>query len=109
MNKFIHAFTGLFAGFMDRSIMLQWLIVIAASLFFLWLEISMMEWCVIMICFGIVVSLEYVNTVVEHIMDFQHNQYHPKIKQIKDLSAGSVLVGALMSLIIGVLITLNHM
>ena len=53
-----------------------------------------------LIFMSLVMSLEVINTVVENICDIIDPEYNPKIKIIKDLSAGAVLVAALVWLII---------
>lgn len=104
MNKFKYAFHGLLIGFKDSSIRLQWLLAAAAAVVFAWLRISLIEWILFIICCGLVIAMEYMNTAIETIMDFQHNKYHPQIKVIKDLGAAGVLVAALCAMAVGVLI-----
>jgi diacylglycerol kinase len=41
-------------------------------------------------------------------LDFLHPSYHPKIKAIKDISAGAVLIMCLGAVIAGILIFLPH-
>jgi diacylglycerol kinase len=44
------------------------------------------------------------NSVMERFCDMVTTGFHPKIKVIKDVAAGAVLVAALFSLIIGLVI-----
>ena len=53
-----------------------------------------------LIFMSLVMSLEVVNTVVENICDIIQPEYDKRIKVIKDLSAGAVLVASLVWLII---------
>lgn len=69
-----------------------------------WLKISKFEWLVVVFTIGLVISLEMINSVVERISDFIHPKYNDKIKKIKDISAGAVLITALTALIIGIII-----
>jgi diacylglycerol kinase (ATP) len=53
-----------------------------------------------LIFMSLVMSLEIINTVVENICDIIQPEYDKRIKLIKDLSAGAVLVASLVWLII---------
>ncbi len=47
---------------------------------------------------------EALNTAIEYLADEVNQEYNEKIKLIKDLSAGAVLISATISVIIGGLI-----
>jgi len=68
------------------------------------LKISKEEWIVIIFCIGFVFALELLNSAIENISDFVSKDYHALIKKTKDLSAGAVLVGAIISAIVGMII-----
>ena len=53
-----------------------------------------------------VVTAEIFNTAIEEIVDLITTGYHPKIRIIKDVAAGGVLVASFISLIIGYFIFL---
>lgn len=68
-------------------------------------NISGTEWMVIVLCMGIVIGLELLNTSIEYAVDLAcDKQYHELAKKAKDASAGAVLVVAFMSVIIGMII-----
>ena len=67
-------------------------------------HVSIMEAATLAIVTGGVWLTEMLNTCVERIMDFVHPEEHPKIKFIKDLAAGAVLVAAITAVIVGLLI-----
>ena len=48
-----------------------------------------------LIMMSLVISLEMINTAVETVCDLIDINYNPKIKIIKDMTAGSVLIVAL--------------
>ena len=68
------------------------------------LKIAASEWLVLLLCIGLVIALEIINTCIEQLCDFISPQYHDKIKIIKDLAAAAVLVAAITSAIIGFII-----
>jgi diacylglycerol kinase len=53
-----------------------------------------------LILMSVVISLEMINSTIETICDLVHPHYHPKVKIIKDMAAGSVLIVALSWLIV---------
>jgi diacylglycerol kinase (ATP) len=68
--------------------------------------ISAMEWMLLLLCIGLVLGLEMINSVIEKLADHIHPQWHPQIKWVKDAAAGAVLIAALMSAITGCIIFL---
>ncbi|MFT4093109.1 MAG: diacylglycerol kinase family protein [Niabella sp.] len=70
------------------------------------LRISAAEFIAVLICIGLVIAFEMFNTAVEKLCDFVSPEYHTQIKLIKDLSAGAVLVMAIISFITGMVIFL---
>ena len=54
--------------------------------------------------FGLVLSIEGLNTAVEKIADFIHPDYHERICFIKDIAAGAVFFAALTAIAIGCII-----
>jgi diacylglycerol kinase len=55
-----------------------------------------------------VLVLELVNTALERAMDVVQPDIHPTVKIVKDVMASAVLLGAVFSVLIGVLIFLPH-
>lgn len=67
-------------------------------------KISMLEWLIVLLIFALIISLELLNTAVENLCDLIDPQYNPKIKKIKDISAGAVLFSSIIALIAGIII-----
>jgi diacylglycerol kinase (ATP) len=99
--SFKNAFKGLAVLFKEernaRIHLIATIVVIAAGLYF---DLSMIEWCFIIIAIGLVLILEAINTVVENMMDFISLEQNPKIGKIKDLAAGAVLIAAIVAIAI---------
>jgi diacylglycerol kinase len=70
----------------------------------LWLQISGIEFCIILMCIAAVLSAEAFNTAIERLADMHGYQIDPRIKSIKDIAAGAVLIVALCSLLTGLII-----
>jgi diacylglycerol kinase (ATP) len=68
------------------------------------LHISQIEWFICLILFGLVMSLEMVNTAIEATVDLVTQERKPLAKKAKDVAAGAVLISAIMAAIIGCII-----
>ncbi len=73
------------------------------------LKISVLEWAIIFIVISLVWIFEAINTVFERLFDLLDENYNPIVKIGKDVSATSVLICALLSVIVGLLIFLPHL
>jgi diacylglycerol kinase len=69
-------------------------------------KISASEWIAVIFCIGAVIALELINSAIENTADLISREKNEKIKKIKDLSAGAVLVAAIASVAIGLIIFL---
>lgn len=68
-------------------------------------QIRSWEWIALILCIGLVLASELINTAIENTVDlFAGNQYYDLAKQAKDAAAGAVLVISIMASIIGLLI-----
>ena len=68
------------------------------------LGLSVTEWCICLGLFGMVMSLELVNTAVESVVDLVTQERKPLAKIAKDTAAGAVLIAAIMAAIVGLII-----
>jgi undecaprenol kinase/diacylglycerol kinase (ATP) len=66
--------------------------------------LSRVEWCVILFCCGLVISLELLNTALEKLCDVVEPNKNEKIRVVKDMSAAAVLFAAITALVIGLII-----
>jgi len=107
MKSFKHAFNGLVKVFNSetnfRIHIIAVIIVSTAGCFF---TVSSNEWLVIIMTFIIVTVTEIINTAIEKLCDFVSPQHNEKIKIIKDISAGAVLITAIGAVTVGVIIFL---
>lgn len=103
--SFKNAFRGLAFLFREernaRIHLIATVVVIVAGVYF---NLSIIEWCFIIIAIGLVLILEAVNTVVENVTDFISLEQNPKIGKIKDLAAGAVLIAAFIAIAIACLV-----
>jgi len=69
------------------------------------LDFSMLELAVLLITIGFVLMAEFLNTIIEFIVDaYFGNQYSTLAKMSKDMAAGMVLMCATLSCVVGFLL-----
>lgn len=84
-----------------RLHILATLIVVLLGFF---VQLNYHEWSIILLAIGLVLMAESLNTAIEYLADEVSKEYSEKIRAAKDLSAGAVLITAIIAFIIGVLI-----
>ena len=67
-------------------------------------RLTRLEWAIIVLTMGLVITLETVNTAIEVAMDHLTPEIHPQVKIVKDTAAGAVLLGAMTAVIVGLLL-----
>lgn len=109
LKSFYVAFCGIWAVFLNernfRFHTLAALIAIGCCWFF---HVEKHEWITVLILIALVLCAETINTAIEYICDLISPQYSPYVKTIKDIAAGSVLLAAIFSIIIGCIIFIPH-
>ena len=70
------------------------------------LKISRIKFIIILIMIALVLTSEIINTSIEKVVDLYTKDYNNLAKIAKDVSAGSVLVMSIFSLLVGVIIFL---
>lgn len=69
------------------------------------LKITLLEWTSILLCIGLVIAMELVNTAIEQTVDLIVGEsFHELARNAKDAAAGAVVISACMSVIIGLII-----
>ena len=67
-------------------------------------QISITEWLICLLCFGLVLGMEMMNTAIENLVNLVSPDQHPLAGKAKDIAAGAVLICAIISVIIGLMI-----
>ena len=111
MKNFFASFKYAFAGIIsvlknERNFKVQLIAAFLVLLAALVLKVDTIEWTILILCMVLVLSLEMINTAIEKICNFLHPDEHPKIKIIKDVAAGAVLLASIATAIIGGIILL---
>jgi diacylglycerol kinase (ATP) len=77
-------------------------IVVLAAAFLL--RVSAADWCWIILAISIVWTAEALNTAFEFLADAASPEFHPLVRDAKDVAAGAVLVTAMAAAVIGAII-----
>lgn len=105
LNSFKYAFMGIGLAFKtERNLKIHFSIMSLVIIMGLYFQLEMNEWLACILCFGMVISSEMMNTAMEANTDLAMPDINPKAKLAKDVSAGAVLVSAITSLIVGIII-----
>src|SRR4051812_39185558 len=80
-------------------------VVVAGFLF----QLSRSEWCWIVLAISTVWTAEAMNTAFEFLADAASPNFHPVVRDAKDVAAGAVLLTAIASTIIGAIILWPHL
>lgn len=88
----------------EHSVMVQSSLAVLMTIAGFYFGINRMEWMMQILVFGLVLSIEGLNTAVEKIADFIHPDYNERIGFIKDIAAGAVFFAALTAIAVGCII-----
>ncbi|RAP27306.1 diacylglycerol kinase [Candidatus Marinamargulisbacteria bacterium SCGC AG-343-D04] len=104
-KKFSVAISGICHAIKTESSMkvhLLFTLILIALFFFL--DFSVLESSIVLLCIGTVISFELLNTALENTVDLISNKHLDAIKHIKDMSAGAVLTSVFVSILVGCMI-----
>lgn len=92
----------------ERNFQIHVYISIFISIVGFTLQFALFEWVIVLFLIGGMLSLELMNTALERVVDLVTIEVKPLARAAKDAAAGAVFIYAILSVIIGVLIILNH-
>lgn len=104
--KILHAVVGIVYSFKTQS-SIKYLCVINTIVLILNIYLKKVEISIIFI--ALTFSAEMFNTAIELICDFIHPELHPKIKLIKDVSAGAVFAICISYFIIEIIQVVHYL
>ena len=81
------------------------LLVLIAGFFF---GVTAADWCWIVLAISIVWTAEALNTAFEFLADAASPEFHPLVRDAKDVAAGAVLITAIAAAVIGGVIFWPH-
>ena len=88
----------------EKNFQIQCFIAVAVFTATMVFDLNASEKSIIILTILVVLSLELINSQIEKFLDLIEPNHHPRVKIIKDFSAGAVLISVIGSIIIGLLI-----
>lgn len=101
-KSFSYAFRGFkYAVDNERNMRIHLMVALFAIEFAQIYGLSSVEYIVLFLMFGLVITAEMINTAIEALVNLQTQSYDMLAKVAKDVAAGAVLVLAVTSVIVG--------
>ena len=89
----------------QRNFVIEFLFGILVLFCAIFLKFSITDICIVIVMIAIVLICELINSVIEFPLDaVNKNNYSKLVEMAKDISAGMVLLSAIISVIVGILI-----
>lgn len=104
-TKFRNAFRGLRVGVRGQSsFCVHFSVSILVFLVASFLQVSLMEWCILLLCMGLVLSAELVNSSIECMAKAITKELDDDIRDALDIASSAVLVASVFSAVVGLTI-----
>ncbi len=105
MKSFVYAFKGILAAYTSEHNLWIHSIAAALAIFLAFiLDLSSMEWVVVILVIGLVFITEFINTAIEALVDLYTLEHTPLAGKIKDVAAAAVLLSAITAAIVGCIV-----
>ncbi len=108
LKSFLYAAKGIGVAMQGRNFKVQLLAVVIVSGAGFHFSIENWEWVAIVLCCGMVLTAEAMNTAIELLVDKVEPEYDQLAGKIKDVAAGAVLLVALSALVVAIIIFYEH-
>ena len=105
VKSFSHAFRGIaYTARHEQNFRVELAASLLVVLFGFLFRIVSIDWIIVLFLIAFVLVLELFNTVFERFIDMVKPRYHIEVKQIKDMLAAAVTIGAICAATIGLII-----
>ena len=109
IKSFGYALMGIYIATREQlNIKIHFLAVIVVTCAGIFFHITAYEWCLVVICYGMVLTAELFNSAIENVVDLISPGHHPLAGKAKDIAAGAVLVSAVCTAVVSLFIFLKY-
>ena len=109
IKSFGYAFKGIASLLKkEHNAWIHCMAIVVVTSYGFYFHITPTEWCIVVLCFGIVLAAEGFNTAIERLVDLVSPGFHPIAGDVKDVAAGAVLICAIASAIVGAIIFIPY-
>lgn len=105
-QAFLCAWQGICDTAKERNFRIELCFMVLCIILGFYFSISLIEWLIVLICFGLVLGGECFNTALEAIVDLASPEYNELARIAKDAAAGGVLLFSIASLFVGIIMFL---
>ena len=114
LNKRIKSFGYAFKGIAslikkEHNAWIHCTAIVVVTLAGFYFGITPTEWCIVVLCFGLVLAAEGFNTAIERLVDLVSPDYHSIAGDVKDVAAGAVLICAIAAAIVGMIVFIPYL
>lgn len=100
LNSFKYSIDGLIYAYkFEQSLLIHFISTIFIICFGFYFKIKMIEWAIIGVSLGFLLSLELLNTAIEATVDMITIEIHPLAKIAKDCGSAAAFVGSIIVII----------
>lgn len=105
LAKFGHAFRGVRVGVRGQSsFAAHFVMAMLVTIFAVVLNVSLLEWCVLVLCIGLVMSAELFNSAIERLAKAITHELDDNVRDALDIASAAVLFAAVAASVAGVTI-----
>jgi diacylglycerol kinase len=109
-KKFLDAFRGVKVGVRGQNsfivhVIAGALVIAVAAL----LQVSLWEWCALILCIALVVTAEMFNSALESMAKSITDQPDPRLADALDISSAAVLIASIGATVVGLIIFGSHL
>ncbi len=104
LRKVAEAGSGIWYAARERHFQIHLMVAFIVLMLGVLLSISRIEWIMLLLLVGWVLTLEMINTIIEHVIDIFKPEFHEYAKLFKEVASGAVLLSAGIAGVIGFLI-----
>jgi undecaprenol kinase len=105
LNSFKYSVQGLtYAYKYEQSMFIHAMFTLVAFILNIFLKVSSTEWLITLLCLGVVLSIELINTAIEAVVDLVTLEIHPLAKIAKDCGSAATFVVTMLGIVICIII-----
>ncbi len=109
IRSFGYAFNGLYQALSQTNLRILFFVamgVVSAGFYY---NVTRMEWVILLMAIGFVISMELINTSIENLTDLVTKEQNPLAGKVKDVAAAAALFSSIVAAIIGIIIFAKYL
>lgn len=109
-NSFGYAFAGIMISLREQqNLRIHIAAVVIVTILGVYIGLDAIEWAIVSLTYGLVLVAEMFNSAIENLINLVSPEHNPLAGKVKDISAGAVLVAAIIATAVAILIFGNKL